>query len=91
MIARPLTNLLKKGVIFVWTHIHDIAFKALKQSLTTTPVLALPNFSKPFVIETNASNMGIGAVLLQDGHPLAFVSKTLGVKNKVYPPMKKNI
>jgi hypothetical protein len=43
-------------------------------------VLALPNFSLPFTIETDASSKGIGAVLQQQGHPIAYVSKALGVK-----------
>jgi transposase InsO family protein/ribosomal protein L21E len=82
VIARPLTDLLKKAVVFVWTQVHDTAFQTLKQALTSAPVLALPNFDKPFAIETDASNKGIGAVLLQDNHPLAYVSKALGVKNQ---------
>lgn len=82
LIAKPLTNLLKKGELFVWTHIHEQAFSALKQSLTTAPVLALPNFDKPFAIEADASGTGIGAVLLQQEHPLAFVSKALGPRNQ---------
>ena len=48
MIARPLTDLLKKGVLFIWTANHAIAFNTLKQALTEAPVLALPDFSKPF-------------------------------------------
>jgi hypothetical protein len=61
----------------VWTSVHDQAFATLKQALISAPVLALPNFSKPFVVETDASDGGIGAVLMQDGHPLAFFSKAL--------------
>jgi hypothetical protein len=66
----------------VWTSVHDQAFATLKQALISAPVLALPNFSKPFVVETDASDGGIGAVLMQDGHPLAFFSKALGPKSK---------
>lgn len=82
MLAKPLTDLLKKGVSFVWTEPAEQAFQLLKQSLISAPVLALPDFNKPFVIETDASNTGIGAVLQQEGHPIAFVSKALGPKNQ---------
>jgi len=55
-----------------------LPFNTLKQALTEAPVLALPDFSKTFQLQTNASDGGIRAILLQDGHPLAFVSKSLG-------------
>lgn len=45
-------------------------------------MLALPDFSKQFCIETDACNNGVGAVLLQDGHSLAFISKSLGIKTQ---------
>jgi len=77
MLAKPLTELLKKGQLFVWTATTEQAFQTLKQALTTAPVLALPNFAKPFVLETDACDKGIGAVLQQDGHPIAYVKRPL--------------
>jgi len=82
VLAKPLTSLLKKQVLLVWTQDHDTAFQLLKQALVSAPVLAMPDFSKTFCVETDASNCGVGAVLLQQGHPLAFISKPLGPKTK---------
>ena len=47
--------------------------------MTTTPILALPDFSKTFIIEADASGVKIGVVLIQDGYPLAYTSKTLSL------------
>jgi hypothetical protein len=82
VVTKPLTSLLKKHALFHWTSEHDTAFQALKKSLCSAPILALPDFSRQFCIETDASHMGVGAVLLQDGHPLAFLSRALGPKNQ---------
>lgn len=82
IISQPLTALLKKGVIFVWTKDTENAFQVLKQALMTAPVLALPDFSLQFVVDTDACDVGIGAVLSQQGHPLAYVSRALGPRNR---------
>ena len=78
ILARPLTNLLKKGQ-FGWTDATDTAFMLLKQAMTTTPTLATPNFQQSFTIECDASGEGIGAVLTQQDRPIAFMSRALGV------------
>ena len=82
VIAKPLTNLLKKHTLFVWTSEHQLAFDTLKQALCSAPVLGILDFSQVFAIETDACQTGVGAVLLQNGHPLAYVSKPLGAKNQ---------
>ena len=58
------------------------AFDKLKVAMTRTPVLALPNFQLPFIVETDACVEGIGAVLMQSGQPIAYLSKALGDKHK---------
>lgn len=82
VISKPLTELLKKHVPFVWTPSHEQSFTALKDALRNAPVLALPDFSQPFAIETDACGTGVGAVLLQSGHPLAYISKALGPRSQ---------
>jgi hypothetical protein len=81
IITKPLTALLKKHALFQWTSKHDTAFNTLKKNLCSAPLLKLPDFSKQFCIETDASHQGVGAVLLQEGQPLDFLSRALGPKN----------
>ena len=76
-IACPLNELTKKNVPFVWGKAQQKAFDELKKRLTEDPLLVLPNFSKTFEIEFDASGLGIGGVLVQDGKPVAYYSEKL--------------
>jgi hypothetical protein len=84
-IARPLVNLTKKKEpkTVQWTPECDHAFKKLKECLTRAPILVTPDFSKPFLLQTDASKSGIGAVLSQiqgenkEEHPIIYLSKKM--------------
>jgi hypothetical protein len=79
-IATPLTALLKKKS-FTWTRATSQAFQTLNMAVCTTTVLALPDFTKTFVLECDALGKGIGVVLMQEGRPLAFTNKQLSERN----------
>lgn len=84
-IAAPLTDLLKHSA---WPSVLSDAalhaFGALKHALISAPVLALPDFTKPFEVLCDASIQGIGAMLLQDGHPVAYESRKLTPAERNY-------
>ena len=67
---------------FVWSENTQQAFEKLKVALTTAPVLALPSWDKEFVVETDACDVGIGAVLMQESHPIAYLNNALAPKHK---------
>ena len=87
-IAKPLYNLTKKSVVFHWITECEEAFYALKQSLTTSPILAYPDNNGKFTLDTDASAYGIGAVLSQeqDGKErvIAYASRTLSKTERNY-------
>ncbi|KAC9657515.1 hypothetical protein E3N88_45437 [Mikania micrantha] len=74
ILVRPLTALTKKDG-FQWTETEATAFERLKQALISAPVLRLTDFSVPFLIECDASSEGVGTILIQDDHPVAYFRK----------------
>ncbi|XP_026399861.1 uncharacterized protein LOC113295752 [Papaver somniferum] len=77
LLSKPLIDLLKKDA-FSWSPEATTTFLNLKRAMTTTPVLALPDFTKQFILETDACDLGIGAILMQEGRAIAFYNKPLG-------------
>ncbi|KAK1617123.1 hypothetical protein QYE76_022640 [Lolium multiflorum] len=90
-IAAPLNELTKKGVAFEWGVAQDHAFDELKRLLTSAPLLALPDFNKQFEIECDASGIGIGGVLMQEGRPIAYFSEKLSGAKLNYPIYDKEL
>ena len=92
-IARPLHALTKKSVKFTWKPEHTEAFDQLRNELVRGPVLSFPDFSQPFIIDTDASNNSLGAVLSNviDGEerPLAFMSRVLSKTETMYSTTKR--
>ncbi|GKE07481.1 ty3-gypsy retrotransposon protein [Tanacetum coccineum] len=88
IISKPLTTLLKKHS-FTWNLDAQLAFESLKTAMGQALVLALPDFNKPFIVETDASGLGIGAVLQQGGHPITYLSKSLSPKHQALSTYEK--
>ena len=76
-IAKPLTTLTQKGVAFDWEEKQERAFQTLKRALCTAPILSLPEGIEDFVVYCNASNQGLGCVLMQRGKVIAYASRQL--------------
>ena len=74
-IAQPKTKLLQKDVKFVWSLACEEAFQALKKFLTTAPILVQLDIDKPFDVICDASRIGLGCVLMQDGRVIAYGSR----------------
>ncbi|KAL5563453.1 hypothetical protein UlMin_033200 [Ulmus minor] len=90
-LASPLTEVIKKNVQFKWGKEQEKAFNLIKEKLTNAHLLVLPNFAKTFEIEYDASGIGIGAVLMQEGRPIAYFSEKLSGAALNYPTYDKEM
>ena len=72
-----MTELLKKGVKFVWDDKCDHAFQTLRKLLTSAPILAQPDITRPFDVYCDASGTGLGCVLMEDQRVIAYASRAL--------------
>jgi hypothetical protein len=84
-ITKPLTRLLEKGVPFVWTNYCKVSYQVLKNKLVNAPILALPESGKHFTVYTDASCIGLGCVLMQEGRVIAYGSRQLKKHEGNYP------
>jgi hypothetical protein len=89
-LASPLYELLRKGEEFVWSQARLISFQKLKEALTKAPCLYAPNHRLPFILQTDASGVGISGILSQEvegeTHPVGYVSRQLNKAERNYSP-----
>lgn len=88
---KPILNLLCKDVPFIWSSAQQESFEKAKKLVTSTPVLAFYDPSKPLTLENDASEYGLGAALFQEGKPLAFASRTLTETERRYAQIEKEM
>ncbi|KAH9670137.1 Endonuclease [Citrus sinensis] len=89
--AAPLTELLKKNRTWHWSKECQRAFGELKKAIFEQPILALPDHTKPFEVQTDASDFAIGGVLMQECHPIAFESRKLNDTERRYTVQEKEM
>nr|GEZ42117.1 putative reverse transcriptase domain-containing protein [Tanacetum cinerariifolium] len=83
-VAKPMTKLTQKKVEFEWGNQQEAAFQLLKQKLCSAPILALPEGSEDFIVYCDASNKGLGAVLMQREKVISYASRQLKIHEKNY-------
>jgi hypothetical protein len=86
-ISKPMTELLEKDKKFEWTPACEASFQELKKQLTTAPILVMSDMEKPFSIYCDASGQGLGCVLMQGGHVVAYSSRQLRKHEVHYPTL----
>jgi hypothetical protein len=84
-LVKPLTSPLEKGKEFKWTEACQKCFEELKERLTTALVLVMPNIHKGFIVYCDASYLGLGCILMQEGKVIAYASRQLRKHEKNYP------
>lgn len=90
-IAEPLYILRRQRTKFCWSSETQDAFEKLKNALIQAPVLGHPDPQKPFIIHTDSSAVGVGAVMSQEGRPIAYVSRTLNAAERNYTTTEREI
>lgn len=87
-VIAPMTELLRKNKEFIWSDACDTSFQTIKNSLVSAPILSCPDFSKPFIVQTDASAYGIGAVLSQQHDTgeqvICYISRSLSRAERNY-------
>lgn len=86
-----LRNLTRNDVKFEWHQKHDMEFENMQRIVTAGPVLALYDPSKRVIVQTDASKDGLGCVLIQEGHPVAFASRTLSKSEQKWAQIEKEL
>ena len=87
----PLTRLTSKNVPFKWTAVEQKAFDDMKAIISKDVLLAYPNFNLPFDVHTDASDTQLGAVVSQEGRPIAFYSRKLTPAQRKYSTIEKEL
>ena len=90
-LTHSIRQLLVKNIPFMWTKTHEDAFNKIKQILTNAPVLGYYDVNKPIILEADASGHGLGAVILQNGKPVAYASRSLTNPQINYAQIEKEL
>ncbi|KAA3473496.1 Transposon Ty3-I Gag-Pol polyprotein [Gossypium australe] len=90
-ITAPLTGIIKKNSPLTWIDEQEVSFNKIKDCLTNAPLLCLPDFNKTFEVKCDASGIGIGVVLSQDGRPIAYISEKFNGATLNYPTYDKEM